>query len=119
MHTGRQRGKHAKLSLSLPAEKFEPSERLAQCNNMYGHMTSSLMCWRQQTLRPNKNIFKINILVGTSMYTHDRACACTRRTPLSVTSILGANIISCKPQNLENVGLAGQESESSEEKVSI
>ena len=53
------------------------------------------------------------------MYTHDRACACTRRTPLSLTLILGANIIYCKPQNLENVGLAGRESESSEDKVSI
>ena len=48
---------------------------------------------------------KIYILVGTSMYTHDRACACTRRTPLSLTLILGANIIYCKPQNRENVGL--------------
>ena len=31
--------------------------------------------WREQTTRPNENIFKRNILVGTSMYTHDRACA--------------------------------------------
>ena len=63
--------------------------------------------------------FKINILVGTSMYTHDRACACTERTPLSLTLILGANIIYCKPKNLENVGLAGRENEFSEDKVSI
>ena len=41
------------------------------------------------------------------MYTHDRACACTGRTPLCLTLILGANIINCKSQNLENVGLAG------------
>ena len=53
------------------------------------------------------------------MYTHDRACMCTRRTLLSLTLILGANIIYCKPQNLENVVLGGRESESSEDKVSI
>ena len=39
--------------------------------------------------------------------------------PLSLTLILGVNIIYCKPQNLENVGLAGRESESSVDKVSI
>ena len=60
-----------------------------------------------------------NILVCTSIYTHDGACACTGRTPLSLTLILGANIIYCKPKNLENVGLGGWESESSEDKVSI
>ena len=75
------------------------------------------MCWREQTSTTNENILKINILIGTSMYTHDRACACTGRTPLSLTLILGANIIYCKPKNLENVGLAGQESESNEDKV--
>ena len=78
-----------------------------------------LTCWREQTCTTNKNIFKINILVGTSMYTHDRACACTGRNPLSLTLILGANIIYCKPKNLENVALDGWESESSEDKVSI
>ena len=53
------------------------------------------------------------------MYTHDRACACTGRTLLSLTLILGANVIYCKPKNFENVGLDGWESESSEDKVSI
>ena len=53
------------------------------------------------------------------MYTHDCACVCTGRTPLSLTLILGANIIYCKPKNLENVGLGGRESESSEDKVKV
>ena len=53
------------------------------------------------------------------MYSHDRACACTGRTSLSLTLILGANTIYCKPKNLENVGLAGRDSEFSEDKVSI
>ena len=38
---------------------------------------------------------------------------------LSLTLILGVNIIYCKPKNLENVGLAVRESESSQDKVSI
>ena len=68
---------------------------------------------------PPRGVDIINILVGSSMYTHDRACVCTGRTPFSLTFILGVNIIYCKPKNLKNVGLAGWESESSEDKVSI
>ena len=35
-----------------------------------------------------REYFKINILVGTTMYTHDCTCTSTGRTPLSLTSIL-------------------------------
>ena len=40
-----------------------------------------------------KREFKINILVRTTMYTHDCACASTGRTPLSLTLSLGVNVM--------------------------
>ena len=44
--------------------------------------------WQEQTIWQNENIFKINILVRTTMYTHDCAWTSTGRTLLSLTSIL-------------------------------
>ena len=51
--------------------------------------------------------FKINILVGTSMYAHDCTWACIGRTPLSLTLILGVNTLYCKPKILKMWGWMG------------